>query len=268
MADDPRSPNLARAEFAKCHKPASVADAVRLEANAEFMRRNADSFVARGDHVGARWVRGDAHAMAEAAADYLDPHMHVTATLRPGAGGEMIAATRDVLGRKPGIVDTVRTRPDMLTAEASLNRLDLAADARALVMAVDSAESIQAANSLEKMLAHQMAAAHALAMRFAGQADEELRAYAQSREPARAAEAVRIGAAVSRLMGAYQGGMLTLDRVRRGGAQTVNIVHQHVAVGDGGQAIVGAAAHVPGVSAGGSSEPPRPSEQVPADTAR
>lgn len=242
MADAPDPPDLAAAHFARRHKPASVADAVRLDANADLLRRNADHLAARGDHLGARWERKDADAMAEAAADHLNPHMHVTATLRPGTGGEMIAATRDVMARRPGIVDTVRTRPDMLSAEASLHRLDLAADAGELVMAVDAAETIQAANSLEKMLAHQMAVAHRMAMRFARRADEELHAYAASHAPERAAEAARMGATMAKIMGAYQGALLTLDRVRRGGAQTVNIVHQHVAVGAGGRAVVGLAA--------------------------
>ena len=33
-------------------------------------------------------------------------------------------------------------------------------------------------------------------------------------------------------------GWLALDRIRRGGKQTVTVVHQNVAVGPGGQAVV------------------------------
>jgi hypothetical protein len=33
---------------------------------------------------------------------------------------------------------------------------------------------------------------------------------------------------------------LALDRIRRGGKQIVKVVHQHVAVGPGGQAVVAA----------------------------
>jgi hypothetical protein len=40
---------------------------------------------------------------------------------------------------------------------------------------------------------------------------------------------------------------LTFERIRRGGKQTVQVVHQHVAVGPGGQAIVAAG----GVKGGG-----------------
>ena len=231
------------------HKPASIADAIRQQAAAAVMRANADRLSKQGDDVGARWERKDADAMAQAAADYLDPLSHITARLRPGNGGEMIAATREVMGSKPGIVDTVRTRPDMLAATASLNRLDLAADAGVLTQAADAAETIQAGNSLEKMLAHQMAVAHRLAMRFATQADEELRSYTASKHESRAIEAARLGATVAKLMAAFQGAMLTLDRVRRGGQQTVNVVHQHVQVTDGAQAVVAGA-----ISSGGTAQ--------------
>ena len=49
------------------------------------------------------------------------------------------------------------------------------------------------------------------------------------------------------MMGAFQDGLLTLERIRRGGKQTVKVVHQHVAVGPGGQAVVAAG----GVKGGG-----------------
>ena len=32
------------------------------------------------------------------------------------------------------------------------------------------------------------------------------------------------------MMGSFQDGLLTLERIRRGGKQTVKVVHQHVAV--------------------------------------
>jgi hypothetical protein len=51
--------------------------------------------------------------------------------------------------------------------------------------------------------------------------------------------ATRLAGAVARLMGAYQGGLLTLQRLRSGGTQ--KIVVQHVTVEDGGQAVVAGA---------------------------
>jgi hypothetical protein len=67
---------------------------------------------------------------------------------------------------RPGLMDTARRDPDMLAAAASVARLDLVADAGALSVGVDAAETIQASNSLEKMLAHQMGVAHTMAMKI------------------------------------------------------------------------------------------------------
>jgi hypothetical protein len=51
-------------------------------------------------------------------------------------------------------------------------------------------------------------------------------------------EAARLANAGARMMSAYTDALLALDRVRRGGKQTVKVIHQHVAVGPGGQAVV------------------------------
>src|SRR3954447_1911795 len=58
--------------------------------------------------------------------------------------------------------------------------------------------------------------------------------------PAHSIEAARLANASARMMGAFQDGLLALDRIRRGGKQTVQVVHQYVAVGPGGQAVVAA----------------------------
>ncbi len=62
-----------------------------------------------------------------------------------------------------GIVETLKD-PDLINIEASQSRIELADKADILCMAVDAAESIDAKNSIEKMLAHQMAACHKYAM--------------------------------------------------------------------------------------------------------
>jgi hypothetical protein len=75
-----------------------------------------------------------------------------------GNGGELMPVGEDRL-EKPGIVDTVRPSPTLSTARASLQRMDLAGDAGVLDLAADTAETIRAGDALEKMLAHQLAAA-------------------------------------------------------------------------------------------------------------
>jgi hypothetical protein len=135
----------------------------------------------------------------------------------------------------------------MLTATASHDRLVLTGNA--ITMAVDAANSIRARNSLEKMLAHELAAAHRLAMHMAEQSARLVDRHVTwgKINPAHSIEAARLANASARMMGAFQDGLLALDRIRRGGKQTVKVVHQHVAVGPGGQAVVAAG----GLKAGG-----------------
>jgi hypothetical protein len=95
------------------------------------------------------------------------------------------------------LVDTLGDEPTMINVVASELRLDYAICVRSGVaeLAVDAAESLQAANSLEQILSHQIAAA--------------------------------------RMMQVYQEGLLTLQKLRTGGKQTV--VVQHVQVSEGGR---------------------------------
>lgn len=70
--------------------------------------------------------------------------------------------------RLPFVVDTLQQNPSMVNIIASEHRVDLAACvwSRVAESAIDAAQSAQAANSLEKMLCHQMAAMHCAAMKL------------------------------------------------------------------------------------------------------
>jgi hypothetical protein len=233
-------------------KPETAKDAVILQARAAVKREIADHMTERGDYH-AIIERDEADEMDQAASKFLDigSHtLHVTGPVKPGNGGEMLVVTRELQADVPGTVDTVREKPSMLAAEASEARVRFAGES--VVMAVDAAESIKARNSLEKMLAHQMAAAHRVAMLFAGHAERLLKHTAPDSpfgpiKQAYSVEAARMANAMARSMSAYQDGMVAFDRIRRGGKQTVRVVHQHVAVGPGGQAVVAAG----GVKGGG-----------------
>ena len=138
-----------------------------------------------------------------------------------------------------------------MSLRASVARLDLVADAGALSVGVDAADTIQASNSLEKMLAHQMGVAHTMAMKFAADAQDELFGYKNfgQRHPHRSIEAARMANVAARLMETYQRAALTLLRMRNGGRQVVTV--QHVSI-SGGQAIVaGAVSATGGAFAGG-----------------
>ena len=138
-------------------------------------------------------------------------------------------------------LDTANSDPDMLTAAASVARLDLVADAGALSVGVDAADTIQASNSLEKMLG----VAHTMAMKFAADAQDELFGYKKfgQRHPHRSIEAARMANVAARLMETYQRAALTLLRMRNGGRQVVTV--QHVSI-SGGQAIVAGAVSATG----------------------
>jgi hypothetical protein len=179
--------------------------------------------------------------MDAAALEGLNPLAHVTGPITIGRGGEVALADSE---SQPGIIDTIREKQDMVTARASHQRLALTGNA--LLLAVDAADSIKARNSLERMKAHQLAALHRLGMKFAakaerllGQVDLGISGNRPAHETqAASVEASRSAIAAVRAFGGYDDGMLALDRIRRGGKQTVTVVHQNVAVGPGGQAVV------------------------------
>jgi hypothetical protein len=219
----------------------SPADAVMVKARAAHHREVAKEMRGWGDFTGAHFETAAADGLERAAALALDPALHVTHAMAPGLGGEMVARTKANMRKAPGLVDVPSTHPDMAAADASLERLRLAADASVLTLATDMAETIRAENSAERALAHQMAAAHRLAMVLVTQANEDAMAYRHGatygrQVPERAAEAARMACAAARLMDSYQRGLLTLDRLRNGGRQVVTV--QHVKVEGGGQAIV------------------------------
>jgi hypothetical protein len=182
-----------------------------------------------------------AQSMEARAAEVLDVGSHVTGPVTVGNGNEVAVATRDSI---PGVIDTIREHPGMVTARASHARLALTGDA--LILAADAANSVNAANSLEKMLVHQLAVSHRLGMKFMDKARMLLGRFdlglsglcSPTESQAYSVEAARLANAGARMMSAYTDALLALDRVRRGGKQTVTVVHQNVSVGPGGQAVV------------------------------
>ena len=134
-----------------------------------------------------------------------------------GVGGEVI--------KNNGIRDTL-TEPNAVKTAASTHRADLLTKAGVAELALDGAQSIDASNSLEKMLAHQMALCHEQAFKLVTQADLEQNTV----------EKVRLINASARMQKAFQDALLCLNRIRTGGTQRVIV--QHVQVNDGGQAVV------------------------------
>ncbi|MGH1573786.1 hypothetical protein ACRAWG_27990 [Methylobacterium sp. P31] len=154
-------------------------------------------------------------------------------------GGELVPAEDFATKTLPAILDTLMN-PDAVAADASRDRLDLAKNAGALELALDTADTIQAGDALERMLAHQLATTHVLAMKAAAVMGQQLDIADRTMGAAKQAacvEANRMAGAVARLNGSFQAGMQTLQRVRAGGQQTVVVQHNYV--GEGGQAVIG-----------------------------
>jgi hypothetical protein len=92
--------------------------------------------------------------------------------LERGAGGEVqLRENGDDPWPKREVARATRASPDLLDAEASQERLALAREAGALTLALDAAEGMGAASPAERMIAHQMAVAHAMAMRLAAKSE-------------------------------------------------------------------------------------------------
>jgi hypothetical protein len=126
-----------------------------------------------------------------------------------GTGGEFVPQGR-AWAEKPGIVDLVRD-PTWTHLHASEDRLDLVAKAQCFDLAAATADSIAARDDTERMLAHQLAAAHAAAMRCL-EAMDKLQRQAERCDSLNArtkllAEAARMGQLAARFMDTYQRGL-------------------------------------------------------------
>ncbi len=135
--------------------------------------------------------------------------------LQTGAGNEIIPPT--YLGMS-GLENVLKT-PDLLNAQATIERADLVDRAGVFECAIEAAESVSAQNSIQKMLVHQMAAAHRHSMRLLAESEKE-------KDPQ---WSVKKAALAARLMDAYARGALTLQRLQSGPSQS--IVVQQVQVG-------------------------------------
>jgi hypothetical protein len=139
------------------------------------------------------------------------------------------------------IKNTLRD-PDQAAIDASVARTNLLLQLPADVapLAIDAAASVNADNSLEKMLTHQLGAAHDLTMKTAARACEfEKRRgmYGEGFQQQDSVELARLSNSVARLMTAFQQGLLTLQRLKTGTSQIVTV--RHVTVQAGGQAVIG-----------------------------
>lgn len=143
-------------------------------------------------------------------------------------GIKLVSGGEAINQKHAGMVNTL-TEPTVAALEASSHRTELLTQLGTDIaaMALDAADTISANNSLEKMLAHQMAGLHQASMKMLHRAN-----LMQDTD-----HSVKYMNAAIKASTAYQGAMTTLHRVRDDKRQ--HILVQHVNVGAGGQAVVG-----------------------------
>ncbi len=139
-------------------------------------------------------------------------------------GGEVSSEFKDTLDN-----------PNWTNAHASYKRLELASKADCFDLALDVAETIGAKNSLEKMMAHQMAACHQNSMKMIEQVNSGMGEKKKKKDADLRLQ--RITNMASKLMTTFQQGMKTLHQIRNGGQQKMTV--EHVNVHKGGKAVVG-----------------------------
>ena len=94
-------------------------------------------------------------------------------------------------------------------------------EAGALELGLDLAETIQADNSLEKMLAHQLAATHRSTMKMMAQLNRCVEnmdnTYQPDAQERANVQGTRLAGAIARMQGTFQSGVLALQKMRSGG---------------------------------------------------
>jgi hypothetical protein len=220
----------------------TAADGVRMKTEAERKRAVAAHLARTGDAVGSSFELAEARRLDEEADLVLDPIVHAMGPATISAGGEIAHGSNR-------LADVARMPVDMVTIDASQERLALTEKVNVTTLALDIAQTIQATNSAEKMLAAQLAGAHALAMELLGQSRQLLRRFETAGSVALSVESARLANAATRMMDSYQGGLATIARLRGGGQQVV--VVKHVQQISAGQAVIGTVTSRPRRTRGG-----------------
>lgn len=182
------------------------------------------------DHSNAQSKRARASGMIEEAVVLArEGQWHRNAAANVHIRGNRIAVQATIVHGEAAtseLKDTLAD-PEISAIESSEARGKLLNMNDAIALGIDVSRTIGAANTAEKLIAHEIAVAHKVAMEQASQANWE-------RDPAMAVKRLNVSA---RMMTAAQNGLLTLQKLRSAGPQNVTV--QHVHVNSGGQAVVG-----------------------------
>lgn len=126
-------------------------------------------------------------------------------------------------------------RPKLANIQASHDRQQLISNANCFDMAIDAAQTINAKNSLEKMLVHQMTACHNAGMNLINKINYAIDDIGNHKDDDLRLQ--RITNTATKLITTFQQGMKTIHQIRNGGQQKMTI--EYININKGGQAIVG-----------------------------
>ena len=169
------------------------------------------------DPVRAHFDVGVAEAMVIESDALLSP----VEPLQTGSGGEIVPP----YGLGLSGLELALKEPDLLDAEVTIKRTELADKAGVFEMAIEASESVKAKNSIQRMQAHQLALAHKYAMELMADASKQKNPIFK----------VKLMNCSARLMETYSKGAIALQRLQSGASQVVQV--QHVQVN--GQAVIG-----------------------------
>jgi hypothetical protein len=194
-----------------------VRKAINMQRDAQRLRALAPEY----DPVRCDFDLGLANEMEREAKALLIPEH----PLQAGLGGEIIPPMKDGL---PGLESALQM-PDLLNLEASVQRSSLIERAGVLELGIETAKDTRAQGSVQKMISHQMAAAHKRAMNL----------LAESQETKDVDVACKKARTAAKMMDAFSRAALTLQRLQTGASQVVQV--QHVQVN--GPAVIGMGGH-------------------------
>lgn len=139
---------------------------------------------------------------------------------------DAVIVQSEVLPSTPGFLKDTLSDPDLAAIESSETRGRLLKMNDVVALGIDVANTIKAGNTAEKLVAHEVAVAHKVSMEQAMRASQES-------DPSVELKRLQISA---RMMSVAQQGLLTLQKLKTGGTQSVVVQHVHVQAG--GQAVV------------------------------
>lgn len=165
------------------------------------------------------------------------------ALLEPGwivsAAGEavpQIGSREPFDASRQALVDTLES-PNSIGVRASEQRLELLNDVGLLQVGVDAAQSVRASNSIERMIAHEIAGGHTAAMKLLGFVPG-LQGRDAKREQVPITEVARVANAVARLMEATGTLSVALMKLKSRGRQHVVVQHQQLVMTQNGPGVV------------------------------